>query len=167
VWAAHFPSSQSSSSSSSSLTFCCCRFPLITGWIGSLGSKARLSEEFFFTFCCFLQLADHSPILDFLDLFSSPFRSSRRSAIVPGSSAQRPLRRVQCKKRPFRWTGYRGVQCETGKFSCSVSKEKNVNSVKATLYEVDPMSYSVKWENAKRFISVKKTPKKNQISNYY
>jgi hypothetical protein len=47
------------------------------------------------------------------------------------------------------------------------SKEKNVNSVKATLYEVDPMSYSVKWENAKRFISVKKTPKKNQISNYY
>ncbi len=102
VWAAHFPSSQSSSSSSSSLTFCCCGFPLITGWIGSLGSKARLSEEFFFTFCCFLQLADHSPILDFLDLFSSPFRSSRRSAIVPGSSAQRPLRRVQCKKRPFR-----------------------------------------------------------------
>jgi hypothetical protein len=36
-----------------------------------------------------------------------------------------------------------------------------VNSVKATLYEVDPMSYSVKWENAKRFISVKKTQKNN------
>jgi hypothetical protein len=50
--------------------------------------------------------------------------------------------------------------------SCSVSKEKNVNSVKATLYQVDPMSYSVKRENAKRFISVKKTPKKKNQKSF-
>jgi hypothetical protein len=128
-----------------------------------LVSKARFSEEFFFTFCCFLQLADHSAILDFLDLFSSPFRSSRRSAIVPGSSARRPLRRAQCKSdhsgEPDP-VGYSVKQENSKQLSCSVSKEKNVNSVKATLYQVDPMSCSVKREKAKRFISVKKPPKK-------
>jgi hypothetical protein len=131
-----------------------------------LVSKARFSEEFFFTFYCFLQLADHSPILDFLDLFSSPFRSSRRSAIVPGSSARRPLRRAQCKSdhsgEPDP-VGYSVKRENSKQLSCSVSKEKNVNGVKVTLYQVDPMSYSVERENAKRFISVKKTPqKKNQ-----
>jgi hypothetical protein len=50
----------------------------------------------------------------------------------------------------------------SNQLSCSVSKEKNVNGVKVTLYQVDAKSYSVKRENAKRFISVKKTPQKNQ-----
>jgi hypothetical protein len=127
-----------------------------------LVSKARFSEEFFFTFCCFVQLADHSSVLDFLDLFSSPFRSSRRSAFVPGTSARRPLRRVQCKSghsgEPDP-VGYSVKRDNCKQLSCSVSKEKNVNSVKATLYQVDPMRYSVKRENEKRFISVKKNQK--------
>jgi hypothetical protein len=106
-----------------------------------LVSKSRFSEEFFFTFCCFLQLADHSPILDCLDLFSSPFRSSRRSAIVPGSSALRPLRRVQCK------SDHSGEPDPVG---YSVKRENSKQRKSDHPYKPDLVRYSMKRENSKQ-----------------